>query len=276
MKASRSIPKRGSKWRDGSGARYPAAPGTHLHPLDMVGRGSALDCGSPPPLFARSQANRRSAEDCRSPRRCRVFDMAAAFAATSAGMRAVCALLREGGLMRGAAAGGDAVRRCLHIVEGIAVVDGCAASRTDGGILQVGRDLWEGWGRRRRLFVFQSPLLNRAVNLAQVVDAGILLRSRAGSDVIRDGDGSQHPDCSHDDHDFYQGEGCPGRILDVAPVWEAGDPKAEIRNPKPEFLRAVAKGMLGSGRVYGGAGFITAKLCSHMFWRPRLSQILLS
>src|ERR1017187_7855061 len=43
------------------------------------------------------------------------------------------------------------------------------------------------------LFAFlQRPLIFRRVELAEVVDAGVLLRSRAGLDEVGDGDGGQH------------------------------------------------------------------------------------
>ena len=39
--------------------------------------------------------------------------------------------------------------------------------------------------------VFQRPLLDRAINLAEVVDAGVLLCRSSGSDEVGDRDGSQ-------------------------------------------------------------------------------------
>jgi hypothetical protein len=49
-------------------------------------------------------------------------------------------------------------------------------------------------------------LLNRSVILAEVVDAGILLRRGPGLDEIGNGDRRQKTNNSHDDHDFHQRE----------------------------------------------------------------------
>ena len=56
------------------------------------------------------------------------------------------------------------------------------------------------------LFVFQCPLLSGTVKLAQVIDAGVGLRSGAGPDEIRNRNGCKEADDGHHDHDFYQGE----------------------------------------------------------------------
>ena len=56
------------------------------------------------------------------------------------------------------------------------------------------------------LLVFQSPLLLGSVNLAEVVDASVLLSLGAGANEVRDGDRSQETDDGDDDHDFDQGE----------------------------------------------------------------------
>src|SRR5437667_502103 len=50
------------------------------------------------------------------------------------------------------------------------------------------------------------PLLNAAVNLPQIVDAGVHLRGGAGFDEVGDGDRSQKADDGHYDHDFHQRE----------------------------------------------------------------------
>ena len=63
-----------------------------------------------------------------------------------------------------------------------------------------------GPGQRWRGLGFQGPLLLGTVDLAQVVDAGVLLRGRAGAHEVGDGDGGQQADDGHHDHDFHQRE----------------------------------------------------------------------
>ena len=55
-------------------------------------------------------------------------------------------------------------------------------------------------------FVFQSPFLLGAVDLAEVVDARVLLRGRAGMHEVRDRDSGEEADNCDDNHDFNQGE----------------------------------------------------------------------
>ena|GEM_PF-4965301 len=54
--------------------------------------------------------------------------------------------------------------------------------------------------------VLQRPLLDGSRDLAQVVNAGIRLRSGACPHKVRDGNGGQQADDGHHDHDFHQGE----------------------------------------------------------------------
>ena len=56
------------------------------------------------------------------------------------------------------------------------------------------------------LFLFQSPLLNRAIDLAKIVDAGILLGRCTGLDEVWNRDGGQEADDRDHDHDFNEGE----------------------------------------------------------------------
>ena len=49
-------------------------------------------------------------------------------------------------------------------------------------------------------------MLLGAVNLAEVVDAGVLLGGVAGPNEVRDGDGRQEANDGHHDHDFYERE----------------------------------------------------------------------
>ena len=62
------------------------------------------------------------------------------------------------------------------------------------------------YGCCRPLIQLQRPLLNGAINLAQVVDAGIALRGLARLDEVGDGNRSQQANDGHYDHDFHQRE----------------------------------------------------------------------
>jgi hypothetical protein len=97
-------------------------------------------------------------------------------------------------------------RLYIHCRNRVAVREGCAARGADHSVFQVTADVGESNGRRGALLVLQRPLLNRAVDLAEVVDTGIHLRGRARFDEVRDGDCSQEADDGHHDHDFHQGE----------------------------------------------------------------------
>ena len=79
--------------------------------------------------------------------------------------------------------------------------------------LDIGFDLAQGNGVATRLLVFERPLLDSAVNLAKVVDTGVLLRGRAGLNEVRDRNGRQQTDDRHDDHDFNQCEASFGFVL---------------------------------------------------------------
>ncbi len=62
------------------------------------------------------------------------------------------------------------------------------------------------WGVRRGLLAFQSPLLLRTVDQAQVVDASIGLGGLASTNEVRDRDSGQQTDDRNNDHDFNEGE----------------------------------------------------------------------
>ena len=62
----------------------------------------------------------------------------------------------------------------------------------------------------RILFFVQRPPLDRGINQAEVIDAGIRLRGGAGLDEVGDRDRGQQADNSHDDHDLDERETCLG------------------------------------------------------------------
>ena len=66
----------------------------------------------------------------------------------------------------------------------VAVREGRAAGRADDRALQVAADVGEFDTGGRGLIVLQCPLLGGAINLAQVVDAGVHVCRRAGSHEV--------------------------------------------------------------------------------------------
>ena len=97
-------------------------------------------------------------------------------------------------------------RLVRHGAERVAVGEGRSARRADDFVLQVGLDVRVVEGSIRKLLGLEGPGLGGAVNLAQVIDAGVLLRLRASAHEVGDGDRGQQADDGDDDHDFHQGE----------------------------------------------------------------------
>jgi hypothetical protein len=73
-------------------------------------------------------------------------------------------------------------------------------------VLDVHRHVSRTGNVRIRLLVLQGSLLLGVVNLAQVVNAGILLGRVARPDEVRDRDGGQQADDGDHNHDFHEGE----------------------------------------------------------------------
>ena len=73
----------------------------------------------------------------------------------------------------------------------------------------------EGVGVGGNLLLFQGPLLNCAVNLLQVGDAGVLLGGRASFHEVRNRDSGQQTDNRNHDHDFNEGERTILLVLDL-------------------------------------------------------------
>src|ERR1017187_2194359 len=69
-------------------------------------------------------------------------------------------------------------------IERVTVAEGRAARRAHNRVLQIRLDVGEGDGCGGAHLVLQRPLLGRAVNLTQVVDAGVLLRLSPGADEV--------------------------------------------------------------------------------------------
>ena len=90
-----------------------------------------------------------------------------------------------------------------YVHDGIAVTERGSTRRTYYGVFEITADVTEPDGCGSVLLVLQRPLLNRSINLAEVVDTGVLLGRGARLDEVRDCDGRQQSDDCHDDHDFH-------------------------------------------------------------------------
>ena len=85
----------------------------------------------------------------------------------------------------------------------------CRASNRAGrhnraGTAEVGNDVAGRRSNTSYLARFQSPLLFRRVNDAEIIDTGIGLRGLTGSYEVRNRDCRQQADDGHNDHDFHQ------------------------------------------------------------------------
>jgi len=104
---------------------------------------------------------------------------------------------------------------------GITILNGIAGNESMGRIHRTPRqfpacrrpevrlEVRTSRNRRGCLMLFQGPLLLGAVYQAQIIDAGIHLRSRARAHEIRNGDGGKEADDRHHDHYFHEGESPP-------------------------------------------------------------------
>ena len=111
--------------------------------------------------------------------------------------------------------GNVTLRRSGHIPVGVGAARG-ALRRATLDVL-VHRGLVNSGGRR--LFRFKRPLFLRAVDLAKVVNAGVLLCGRARFHEVRNRDRSEEADDGHHDHDFNQREaGFPIGFVNVHTV----------------------------------------------------------
>jgi len=104
----------------------------------------------------------------------------------------------------------EAGRLILHGAEMIAVGKGFATGRANNLVTQVSFYLVEFNLGIVGLFGFESPGLDRAVDLTQVTDAGIHLGCAAGFHKVRDGNGREEADYGHDDHDLNECEPLQG------------------------------------------------------------------
>ena len=101
-----------------------------------------------------------------------------------------------------AARGGDQVADRVAAVGAAGRRGAEVAGVQGGGVDEHG----EGRGVGVALVLIHPPLLLRAVDQAQVVDAGVLAAGRTSLEEARDGDSGEQADDGYDDHDFDEGE----------------------------------------------------------------------
>ena len=88
----------------------------------------------------------------------------------------------------------------------IAVREAGATRRANNRVFQISTDVSEGYRVAGTLLVLECPLLNSAVNLAQVINAGVLLSRSTCSDEVGDRNRREQADNGHHDHDLHQRE----------------------------------------------------------------------
>ena len=130
-------------------------------------------------------------------------------------------------MVRGVDAAGRSGGQVADAVAGGETVVGIERANREGAIdtaAHIRLDLGAGRSGGGSTLGFQGPFLLRAVNLAEVVDAGVLLRRRAGMHEVRNRDGGQQTDDGDDDHDFDKGEtrfACGGDFHTIALLFSA-------------------------------------------------------
>jgi hypothetical protein len=97
-------------------------------------------------------------------------------------------------------AGDAAGRRSINSAVGVAAATWALGSAT----FDVGVHSGVVSGGASALLILQGPLFLRAVNLAEVVHASILLRGATGFHEVRDRDRGQQTNDGNDDHDFHE------------------------------------------------------------------------
>ena len=113
--------------------------------------------------------------------------------------------MRPGDLLANRASG--------NVHDGVAIREGSAAGRANDRVLQIRGHVCFHNGGCGILLELERPLLDRTINLTEIVDTGILLRGGAGFDEVGDRDRCEQADDGHYDHDFNQREaGFIGRI----------------------------------------------------------------
>jgi hypothetical protein len=91
-----------------------------------------------------------------------------------------------------------------HGAEGVAVGEGVSACWANNLVFEVGAYIGVEHGRSSRFALLHRPLLDGAVDLPQVVDAGILLGVGAGAEEIRNRNNSEQ--AKESDYDDYFNE----------------------------------------------------------------------
>jgi len=97
----------------------------------------------------------------------------------------------------------------LNSSEVITISERMTAGRANDLVFQVAADVRELRLGIVGLLGFERPGLNRAIDLAQVVNAGIHLGGGASLYEVGDRDCGQEANDGHYNHDLHQGKACP-------------------------------------------------------------------
>lgn len=91
-----------------------------------------------------------------------------------------------------------------HRRKGIAIQKTRSSRRADHRAFQVGTDIRKINRRALRFFAFGCPLLNRAVNLLKIIDAGAFVRCVSRAQKRGNCHSGEQADQRHHDHDLDQ------------------------------------------------------------------------
>jgi len=141
--------------------------------------------------------------------------------------------------------GAQVAGRRISNRRALAISAASRAGRQVGTGVQLDVRLQKAHGvrRRRGLFVFQRVLLNRAVILAEVVDARIGLRGGAGLHEIGNCDRGQQTNDGDDDHNFHEREPRLVRCSDFHTTFYFFLARRERRNRRVNIMTLLVHGL---------------------------------
>ena len=102
----------------------------------------------------------------------------------------------------------------INSIDAVSTARGASRVRAGRATAKVRLNVGNHGGDCGELFVFQSPLLFRTIDLAQVVNTRVLLGSRTRANEIGNSNRCQQTDDRNDDHDFHQREATLARFID--------------------------------------------------------------
>lgn len=104
---------------------------------------------------------------------------------------------------------------CCHVNQCVTIRESCSARRTGDTVLQVWSYVSLSNRSRRVLLLLECPLLHRAIDLTQIIDASVHLRGCPSPNEVRNRDGCQQTDDGYHNHDLHQCKRCPAAVFDV-------------------------------------------------------------